>query len=37
MARLEDIALAATRVKKFVGVAAIDLFSQAVYVDFDRV
>ena len=37
MARLEDVAFAATRVKQFVGVAAVDLFSQAVDVDFDRV
>ena len=37
MARLEDVAFAATSVKKFVGVAAVDLFSQAVDVDLDRI
>ena len=37
MARLEDVAFAAASVKEFVGVAPIDLFSQSVYVDFDRV
>ena len=37
MARLEDVAFAAASVKEFVDVAPIDLFPQAVYVDFDRV
>ena len=37
MARLEDVSFAAASVKKFVGVAPIDLFPQPVYVDFDGV
>ena len=38
MARLEDVAFAATSVKQFVSVAPpINLFSQAIYVDFNRV
>jgi hypothetical protein len=37
MARFKNVSLAAACVKKFVGVAAVNLFSQAVYVDFDRV
>ena len=37
MARLEDVTFAAARVQQFIGVVSVDLFSQPVYVDFDRV
>ena len=37
MARLEDVAFAAASVEKFVLVAPVDLFAQAIYVNLDRV
>jgi len=37
MARFKNVSFAAASVEEFVGVTPIDLFPQAVYVDFDRV